>query len=293
MRTCCGAWREKKTYGYEIVSSTAFVLLPQQIVRQPIVPMSAPHIVEADARNDQDRAYGDPETEPAAADANRRMFDRIAGRYDVLNACLSFGLDRWWRRCAVTALAPVAGGLYLDLGCGTGDVAIAIARRAPAARVIGLDPAERMLALGRAKLCRRGLAQRVELRAGDALALPFETGVFAGAISAFCFRNIASRARALAEVRRVLRPGGRLVVLELTPPAARWWRWGHRLYQRRWVPWLGGLLSQGDAYRYLTTSIEAFQAAAFMALWAPAGFAPPRATPLTGGVVTLFTGDLS
>ena len=187
---------------------------------------------------------------------NRAMFDRISRRYDRINRLISLGLDRGWRRRTIDALAPVAGERYLDAGTGTGDLAQEIARRAPGAKVDGLDPAESMLEIAREKARRAGLGN-VRFFRGDVLALEAEAGTYAGAVFGFSLRNVADRRRALVEVARVLKPGGRLAILEAVPPSSSFarpaWRAGLTL-----VALAGRLAGGGSAYRYLADSILAF-----------------------------------
>ncbi|HUU58132.1 MAG TPA: ubiquinone/menaquinone biosynthesis methyltransferase [Phycisphaerae bacterium] len=223
---------------------------------------------------------------------NRRMFDRIARPYDLLNRLLSFGLDRGWRREAAAMLGPRPGGRYLDVGCGTGSVGIEVLRQCPGAHVVGIDPAEEMLTVAREKVHRAGLAEAISLQVGDATALPFEGASFAGVIGAFSLRNIAYRARAVGEMRRVLSPGGRVVMLELTVPPGRIVRLGHRLYTRWVVPTAGRLIARsGDAYRYLVDSVADFpDAEAIRAMMDKLAFSDARYVRLTGGIVTLFLG---
>ncbi len=180
-----------------------------------------------------------------SADDNRQMFDRIARRYDLMNGLMSGGLDRRWRRKAVKLLTPRSGGRYLDVGCGTGDLAMEILRQCPAAEVIGIDPAEEMLAIAKAKIARKGIADRASFQPGDAESLDFADGELAGVISAFCLRNIAHRAKALAEMRRVIAPGGRAVILELTTPTNPIVRAGHWLHTRCFVPVAGRCVARG------------------------------------------------
>jgi demethylmenaquinone methyltransferase/2-methoxy-6-polyprenyl-1,4-benzoquinol methylase len=227
-----------------------------------------------------------------SADENRRMFDDIAGRYDLLNHLLSFGMDRGWRRRAVESLAPQPGKTYLDVGCGTGDLCVEILRREPAAAVIGLDLSEAMLARAGRKLSDRGLSAPVRLLQGDATALAFEDSALDGVVSGFCIRNITDRPAAFLEMQRVTRAGGGLAVLELTTPGGRCLRALHRFYNRHVVPFVGGLLSRGAAYRYLADSIADFPCPdTVRAQLASAGWADVAARPLNGGIVTLFTGE--
>lgn len=236
-----------------------------------------------------------PQPTPAArsdalisANENRRMFDAIAPRYDRMNRLLSFGLDKWWRRLAINALAPRAGKSYLDLGCGTGDLSFAIARRAPTATVIGLDPAERMLDVARHRQA-KAPTPNVTFRTGDASALGVPDGALDGVITAFCVRNLTNRRQAWAEILRTLSPGGRLVVLELTRPHNPLLRTLHRVYTRRCVPVLGRLFASGQAYQYLVDSVEQFASPECITdEMRVTGFDSPTIHPLTGGVVTLI-----
>ena len=229
-------------------------------------------------------------------DDNRRMFDAIARRYDLLNHLMSMGLDRRWRRDAVTRFIDrIPAGSdrmsILDVGCGTGDVAVEVARRLSGARVLGIDHSAEMLALGVRKVLKAGLADRVTLQVGDAVATGAPDGSFDGIITAFCFRNISDRPAFLVEAVRVLKPGGALLILELTRPRSWGLRALHFVYNAWMVPCLGLLFSQGSAYRYLFKSIEAFpEHEQVLGMMKAAGFEAVRWTPLTGGVVSLFEG---
>lgn len=226
-----------------------------------------------------------------SARQNREMFDTISARYDVLNGLLSLGLDRVWRRRTVRLLEPCDGEMYLDVGSGTADLGLDILAAARSAIVVGLDPAERMLALGRSKLASAGLENGGAAVAGDALRLPFPAETFHGVVSAFCLRNVEDRQQCFAEMNRVLRNGGRAVVAELSTPRNPLLRFLHRIYNRVWVPFLGGLLSRGGAYGYLVKSIRAFpQAEAVVAGMRSAGFSDAYAVPLHGGITTVFIG---
>lgn len=186
------------------------------------------------------------------------MFDGIAPRYDLLNRLMSFGLDRRWRKKIVRALALGPGARVLDLATGTADVALAIARTHRDSLVIGLDPSTRMLDVGRHKIATQDLADRVTLVAGDAQALDFPDQSFDGVCMAFGIRNVPDRARALAEMARVTRPGGRVVILELSEPRRGVLAPLARFHIHQLVPRLGALLSGSREYRYLQRSIAAF-----------------------------------
>ena len=221
------------------------------------------------------------------------MFDRIAPTYDLLNHLLSLGRDYAWRR-KVTGQLTGAGPLdLLDLATGTGDLLISILRRCPAVgKATGLDISERMLELCREKLRAQGLAQRVELVCADASAVPFSEGTFDVATMAFGIRNTANAATTLAEIHRILKPGGRAVILEFSLPHNRVVRWCYLKYLRSVVPWIGAAIS-GDkqAYRYLDESIEGFhQPEAFTSLMRHAGFGEVSVIPLTWGVASIYKG---
>jgi len=220
------------------------------------------------------------------------MFDRIARRYDRTNHLMSLGLDRRWRRAAVAALTPVPGGAYLDVGCGTGDVMIEILRCCPSAAVVGVDPASRMLEAAARKFASAGAGEAASLVAASALDMPFDPGRFDGVISAFCIRNVTGRHRALGEMLRVLAPGGRIVLLELTVPDARLLRLGHRLYARLAAKLAGRLIGRdAAAYRHLVDSIEDFpRPDVVAAMMASVGFADLAHTHLAGGAARLFLG---
>lgn len=228
-----------------------------------------------------------------SANDNRAMFDRIARRYDLMNTILSLGNHGRWRRQAVRKMKLRADGRYLDVGCGTGDVAIEILQQCPGCSVVGIDPAEGMLDLGRRKLAAAGLGERGDLQPGDATNLPLEADSFDGAIAAFCLRNVTDRAAALTEMGRVVRRGGLVVILELTTPANPLMRLGHRIYTRALAPLLGGIIARDrGAYRYLIDSVVAFPATdVVLEMMTLAHLSNPQATPMTGGAVTVFTAE--
>lgn len=231
-----------------------------------------------------------PASSTAVAPGSGAMFDRIARRYDLLNRILSLGLDRRWRRGAAAALALGPGARVLDLACGTGDLALAILARHPDAQVVGVDPSRAMLDIAGAKAARRGA--RLELEVGIAEELPFADGTFAGVSIAFGLRNVPDRARGLAEMARVTRPGGRVVVLELGEPRGRLLGPLARFHIHRVVPRLGALLSGAREYRYLERSIAAFPPPdEVVAMMRRAGLAPLAPRPLAFGACHLFAAE--
>jgi ubiquinone/menaquinone biosynthesis methyltransferase len=222
----------------------------------------------------------------AASDV-RAMFDRIAGRYDAANRIMSAGLDVLWRRRAMRLLLDglAARPWVLDLGAGTLDGAVEVLRQRPDARVVAADFARTMLAAGR----RKSGAATVALHAADCHRLPYREGAFVAAFSGFCVRNLRDLASGLSELRRVIRPGGRLLVLEFFRPARPRPFWDG-LWTGRLLPLVGWAVS-GDraAYRYLPESIQRFDTRAdFEARLRAVGFADVRGHELfPGGIASL------
>jgi demethylmenaquinone methyltransferase / 2-methoxy-6-polyprenyl-1,4-benzoquinol methylase len=211
----------------------------------------------------------------------RGMFDRIAPVYDVMNRVMTAGLDRRWRRLAVAEVVW-PGDRVLDACCGTGDLAVEAERRG--GRVVGLDFSERMLERARKK------SGAIEWVQGDALALPFEDGAFDAATVGFGVRNLADLGAGLRELARVLKPGGKLAVLEITRP-----RGILRPFFRLWfdgvVPLLGRVLPGGEAYTYLPASVRRFPGPDDLtSLLEDAGFEDVRYRLLGGGIVALHVG---
>jgi demethylmenaquinone methyltransferase/2-methoxy-6-polyprenyl-1,4-benzoquinol methylase len=220
------------------------------------------------------------------------FFDRIANRYDLLNRIISLGVDQRWRRRAVVALEVPEGGRILDLATGTADLAIRIARTHRSATVVGLDPSKGMLAVGQKKLASDELAARVSLVVGDAQELPFEDDSFDGTTIAFGIRNVPDRARALREMARVTRPGGRVVILELSEPRGGLFGPLARFHIHRVVPWLGALLSGAREYTYLQKSIAEFPSPSdFAALCERSELSMREVAPLTFGVACLHVAE--
>jgi demethylmenaquinone methyltransferase/2-methoxy-6-polyprenyl-1,4-benzoquinol methylase len=220
------------------------------------------------------------------------MFDRIAPRYDLLNHLLSAGIDRRWRRACVDFLELSGPARLLDLCTGTGDLLIEALDRDPRHKGVGLDLSGEMLRRAARKLDRRGLEARASLAAADAVRLPVAGGRFDGALVAFGIRNVGDPAAALAEVRRVLRPGGRLVVLEFANPSGLVGA-AYRLYFERILPRVGRLVSgDGSAYSYLPASVARFPGPeGFTALLERAGFGAVSRRRLTLGIAWLYRGE--
>jgi demethylmenaquinone methyltransferase / 2-methoxy-6-polyprenyl-1,4-benzoquinol methylase len=218
--------------------------------------------------------------EPGAV---RAMFDRIAQRYDLANHVLSGGIDFWWRRRAAQIVAQWQPQRVLDLATGSGDLALAISRRLPAAEITAADFSPKMLEIAR----RKGVKNTVT---ADALHLPFGDGSFDVVTVAFGLRNMRDWGAALEEMSRVLTPGGHVLVLDFSVPAGAL-RPLYRFYLHRCLPVLAALVTgQKDAYDYLGASIEQFPAGTAMTqLIEQNGFRSARALPLTGGIATIYT----
>ena len=220
------------------------------------------------------------------------MFDAIANRYDLLNHLLSAGIDRRWRRTAVRSLSLTGKEIVLDVCTGTADLAIAARAASPAAaRVIGVDFAGAMLRVGLDKLRRLRLERAVTLLRGDAASLPLATESVDAVTIGFGIRNVEDTARGCAEMHRVLKPGGRLAILEFAIPTAAGVRTAYLWYFNRILPAIGRLVSRHNAaYGYLPASVSAFASPRELTdVLRQAGFVGVAAVPLTFGIVFLYT----
>ncbi len=220
------------------------------------------------------------------------MFDRVASRYDLLNSLMSAGLHHRWRERAAQIAALGPGDSALDVCCGTGDLTLELARRvSPGGHVVGCDFSEPMLDLAREKAQARGLPG-VRFEWADALQLPYDAGRFDAVTVGFGVRNFADRERGLAELARVLRPSGRLVVLEFTRPRRPPFSTFYSLWFDRLAPILGGLSDDPEAYAYLAESVRSFPPPRGLAekMDRAAGLEQIRYTILAGGIVTIHTG---
>lgn len=218
----------------------------------------------------------------------RRMFDRIAGRYDLLNHLLSAGTDVRWRRKAVRLLDPQPGWRILDLATGTGDFAFEAASRG-SIRVTGVDLSIPMLRVG----CQKRKGRAVDLLCGDAEELPFRDGAFDGVTIGFGIRNVARLSVGLREMGRVLRRGGRAVILEFSKPRTPVLSHLYMFYFKNLLPRIGALVSGDEmAYTYLYESVMRFpEGQDFLAAMEQAGFRNARQRRLTFGIATVYVGE--
>jgi len=221
----------------------------------------------------------------------RSLFDSIARRYDLLNHLLSGGIDLYWRRRAIEHLRDLHPSRILDVATGTADFAVAATRLRPS-MVVGVDISEEMLGQGRKKITAKGLDAVVTLQWGEAERLPFEDGTFDAAIVAFGARNFEHLAAGLAEMRRVLRPGGRILVLEFSRPDGVPFRQIFFFYFRHVLPVIGRIVSRNkEAYAYLHDTVMAFpEGKEFLSILTGVGFASPAAERMTFGIASIYKG---
>lgn len=219
-----------------------------------------------------------------------RMFNNISRRYDFLNHLLSLGIDRGWRKKAIRFLKPVNPQIILDVATGTGDFALQSLSLNPR-KVVGVDISEGMLDIGRKKIEKRKLSHKIELRTGDSENLEFPDDTFDAVTVGFGVRNFEDLAKGLTEIRRVLKPGAMLVVLEFSRPRVFPMRQLYNFYFKNILPGLGRLISNDkSAYTYLPESVEAFpDGTDFESILRKVGFKETACKPLTFGISTIYT----
>ncbi len=223
----------------------------------------------------------------------QQMFGTIAPRYDFLNRLLSFGIDRRWRTKAVSLLKYQEGSRILDVATGTGDVALEIARSTPpSVSITGADFCKEMVELGQVKVAASPYASRINFRVAPCEDLPFPDNTFDSITIAFGIRNVVDRRLGLAEMWRVLRPGGRMIILEFSTPRSQFFRQIYYFYFRRLLPMIGGLFSRYNAYKYLPDSVLEFPShQEFSRMISAAGFSKIQIKELTFGIASIYVGD--
>lgn len=222
----------------------------------------------------------------------RDMFDNIAPAYDLMNRAMTMGVDKIWRRKAIGMLAEYSPKKILDVATGTADLALELDRRLKPESITGIDLSEEMLAIGRKKVEKTGASDRITLEKADCLALPMADGTFNCVTVAYGVRNFADLLAGYKEMARVLKPGGRICVIELSTPRGKLTSPLYKAYTRWLIPTVGRLISHDSrAYSYLPESIAAVpQGKDMTALMERAGFADCRFRPLTFGACTIYTG---
>ncbi len=230
---------------------------------------------------------------PGKKQAVADMFNSIAPRYDLLNRVLSAGIDQRWRRRVVKELRPYNPRRILDVATGTGDLALLLAKSFPEARVVGVDIAQAMLDRGQEKVKEQGLTERVKLQRGDSEKLPFSDRQFDAVTVAFGVRNFENLRKGLQEMKRVLKPGGHVAILEFSHPRAFPIRTLYWVYARHLLPRIGKWLSRHEAaYRYLPESVEVFpDGDDFLRVLEEVGFRTMRWIPLTGGIASIYVAE--
>lgn len=223
----------------------------------------------------------------------RRMFDAIAGKYDLLNHTLSFGFDKGWRRKGIAFLRPFSPAHILDIATGTGDLAIALYQALQAEKIIGADISEGMMQVGRGKVEKAGLQDHIFFEQQDCTALTYADESFDAVTAAFGVRNFEHIEQGLAEMYRVLKPGGHLMILELSTPEHFPMKQLYRLYSKIVIPTIGQLISKEKAaYSYLPESIKVVpQGKVMVDLLSRVGFKEAQAKTMTFGICSLYTGS--
>ncbi len=232
----------------------------------------------------------DNSSEASKKEQVEEMFDSIAHRYDFLNRFLSVGIDKGWRTKAINSLKPVNPKLILDVASGTGDLAIAALKLNPD-KVIGIDISELMLEVGREKIMRLHLDDKIELRRGDSENLHFETSSFDAITVAFGVRNFEHLQKGIDEMYRVLKPGGRIAILEFSKPKSFPFKQVYQFYFNNILPLFGRMISNSkNAYSYLPESVKHFpEGIDFTAYLIRSGFTQTNIQPLTFGICSLYT----
>lgn len=225
----------------------------------------------------------------------RQMFGAIAPRYDLLNRVLSFGVDRRWRKKAVQKVKFSPQGKILDIATGTGDLALATARSTPSSVAItGIDFCPEMIELARPKVEKEGMSSRIDFAVAPCEAIPYPDHTFDSVTIAFGIRNVVDRMLGLKEMHRVLKPGGRVVILEFSTPRSMLFREIYRFYFHRLLPRIAGLFSRFDAYKYLPESVSEFpDQQEFAKMMTEAGFVTVSHQDLTFGIATIYLGEKS
>lgn len=220
------------------------------------------------------------------------MFDNVSPKYDFLNHLLSGGIDFWWRKKAISMLRAEKPQLILDIATGTGDLAVEAVKQLKPEKVIGVDISEGMLAVGREKMKKLGLENKIELQTGDSEKLQFENNTFDAVIVSFGVRNFENLEKGLTDMCRVTKSGGTCMVMEFSNPKAPVIKQLYNFYNATILPFIGRLVSNdSSAYSYLPESVKAFpEGENFLKVFEKAGFSQTKCIPLTFGVCSIYIG---
>lgn len=221
------------------------------------------------------------------------MFDKISPTYDLLNRLLSAGIDKSWRKKALYMLKGSQSQFILDVATGTADLAILAQKMLNPQKIIGIDISEGMLALGREKIQKLGLSEKILLQTADSENLPFADGSFDTVMVSFGVRNFAHLEQGLSEIYRVIQPKGKIMILEFSKPSAFPIKQLYQFYSKTFLPWLGKLISKDKAaYEYLPKSVEAFpEGKNFVQILEKIGFKNVIFKPLSFGICSVYTGE--
>lgn len=221
------------------------------------------------------------------------MFNNIAGKYDFLNHLLSLGIDKGWRTKAIKSIESIAPKKILDVATGTGDLAIAAAKKITDSNVVGIDIAAQMLEVGRVKIEDKNLSARIEMKVGDSEALPYADNHFDAVLCAYGVRNFQDLPKGLSEMCRVMRKGGRLAILEFSQPKTFPVKQVFSIYFKYVMPLFGKMVSKhSTAYNYLPESVMAFpEGQDFCKILEQCGYKNVKARPLTFGITSLYTAE--
>ena len=228
----------------------------------------------------------------AEKESVRTMFNEISGRYDFLNHFLSFGIDHWWRKQFVIVLAEKKPRLILDVATGTGDLAIAMVALSPE-KIIGIDIANQMLDIGRKKIVKKKLTDQVFFESGDAETIPFPDEFFDAVTVAYGVRNFENLEKGLSEMKRVLKPGGIMQILEFSHPGSMPFKQIYEFYSRFIIPFAGKVISKNTtAYSYLPESVATFPSGKdFLIIMEKSGMKNTSYIPLTFGISSIYSGE--
>ena len=222
-----------------------------------------------------------------------KMFDRIAFRYDFLNHFLSAGIDTGWRKKAINQLRPLDPASVLDVATGTADMAIIASKLLHAKQIVGIDISEGMLEIGKKKIEKLGLQHRIELLKGDSETIFFDDNTFEAVTVAFGVRNFQDLELGLSEIKRVLKPGGKLIVLECTKPKLPVIKNFYNLYLKVIAPWIGRVISKNEnAYQYLNESVQKFpEGNDFVQILNKLGYKNASCKTLSLGISSIYSGE--